>query len=180
MITPQIVMDSFKAVRGNTIQIARDIPADQYSFRATPETRSVLEYFRDIIRVTEFVVGVALSSETVRFTERSRDEWARIFVQTDVAALNTPNEVAAALQSSIQDLYKRVTEADDGFLNETFLAPDNIHKVRLWMINTAKEQEMVLRGQLLLIERMLGIVPHTTRRQQEAQRAKEQRSAKES
>jgi hypothetical protein len=177
MITPKIVMDSFKAVRGNTIQIARDIPADKYSFRATAETRTVLELFRDIIRITEFVVGMALHKEQVTIAERSRDEWRKVFVKTDVDALETPEQVVAALEKSIEDVYAQVMAADPNYLNETLVALDGITKVRLWMINTAKEQEMVMRSQLLLMERMLGIVPHTTRRQQELQKAKEARAA---
>ena len=33
--------ESFRTVRANTIQIAKDIPADKYSFRATPDVMSV-------------------------------------------------------------------------------------------------------------------------------------------
>lgn len=178
MITKQIIMDSFKAVRGNTIEVARDIPADKYDFRGAPETRTVAELFRDIIRITEFVVGVAISREKVDFAEKPRDEWGKMFVKTDLAALTTPEQVVAALQVSMDDLCDRVMATDDSFLNETFLAPDGRNKVRLWMVNTAKEQEMAMRAQLMLIERMLGIVPHTTRRQQEAERAKAERSGK--
>jgi hypothetical protein len=176
MITKQIVMNSMKAVRANTVEIARDIPADKYEFRATPETRTVIELFRDIIRVTEFVVGVAISRENVNFADRPREEWRKVFVKTDIDALTTPEQVIAALQSSMDDLYERVMSTDDAYLNESFVAPDGITKVRLWMVNTAKEQEMVMRSQLLLMERMMGIVPHTTRRQQEAERLKAEKS----
>ena len=34
---------SFRTVRKNTIQVAEDIPAEQYSFRAAPDTMSVGE-----------------------------------------------------------------------------------------------------------------------------------------
>jgi len=160
-------MNSFRIVRSNTIEIARDIPADKWDFRATPETRSVLEYFRDILRVTEFVVGMALYPGKISFQERPREQWAAELVRTKGATLHTREEVLEALQRSMEDLQTRVMEADAMFLNETVLFPDGINKVRLWAINTAKEQEMVMRGQLMLIQRMLGIVPHTTRRREE-------------
>ena len=32
---------SFRTVRGNTIQIAEEIPEDKYSFKASPETRTI-------------------------------------------------------------------------------------------------------------------------------------------
>jgi uncharacterized damage-inducible protein DinB len=40
-------------------------------------------------------------------------------------------------------------------------------KTRFEMLLGAKEHEMHHRGQLMLIERMLGIVPHLTRQMQE-------------
>jgi hypothetical protein len=122
------------------------------------------------------VVGVAISREKVDFKERPREEWQKVFVKTDLDALSTREQVIAALQSSMDDLCERVLATDDAYLNESFVAPDGITKVRLWMVNTAKEQEMVMRAQLLLMERMLGIVPHTTRRQQEAARLKAEKA----
>jgi uncharacterized damage-inducible protein DinB len=40
-------------------------------------------------------------------------------------------------------------------------------KPRFEMLMAAKEHEMHHRGQLMLIERLLGIVPHLTRRMEE-------------
>ena len=34
---------SFRTVRKNTIQVAEDIPEEKYSFRVTPETRTVAQ-----------------------------------------------------------------------------------------------------------------------------------------
>ncbi len=45
------------------------------------------------------------------------------------------------------------------------MTPPN--KTRFEMLLSTKEREMHHRGQLILIERMLGIVPHLTRRMQE-------------
>ena len=39
---------SFRTVRKNTIQIASEIPEDNYSHRATSDTRSVLETLQHI------------------------------------------------------------------------------------------------------------------------------------
>jgi uncharacterized damage-inducible protein DinB len=46
-------------------------------------------------------------------------------------------------------------------------------KTRFEMLMSMKEHEMHHRGQLMLLQRMIGIVPHLTRRMQErwAQRA---------
>ena len=39
---------SFRTVRKNTLAIAQDIPADKYSFRPAPDTRSVAELLSHI------------------------------------------------------------------------------------------------------------------------------------
>jgi hypothetical protein len=40
--------ESFRTVRKNTLAIAQDIPADKYSFRPAPDTRSVAELLTHI------------------------------------------------------------------------------------------------------------------------------------
>jgi uncharacterized damage-inducible protein DinB len=46
---------------------------------------------------------------------------------------------------------------------------------RLEMLMAAKEHEMHHRGQLMLIERMVGVVPHLTRQRLERMRARGER-----
>ncbi|MBX7243962.1 MAG: DinB family protein [Candidatus Sumerlaeaceae bacterium] len=172
MITPEIVIESFKAVRANTIEIARDIPEDQFTFSPVDPMPTVLEQFHSILRITEFMVGIALHEGEVSFDAAPREEWFAKLTTTNLHYVKTPAEVVGALQLSIQNIEKRVLAAGADFLNQEVKAPDNRTKLRLWIVNCAKEQEMVRRGQLFLYERMLGIVPHTTRRQQEREAQK--------
>jgi uncharacterized damage-inducible protein DinB len=51
-------------------------------------------------------------------------------------------------------------------------------KTRFEMLLSTKEHEMHHRGQLMLIERMLGIVPHLTRQMQERMAAASTASAR--
>jgi uncharacterized damage-inducible protein DinB len=50
-------------------------------------------------------------------------------------------------------------------------------KTRFEMVLSAKEHEMHHRAQLMLVERMLGIVPHLTRAMQERMAAMTQQQA---
>ena len=45
---------SFRTVRKNTLAIAQDIPEEKYSFRPTPETRSVGELLAHIALAQTF------------------------------------------------------------------------------------------------------------------------------
>lgn len=168
MITRRIILDSFQGVRSHTIEVARDIPEDKYAFRAAEGFPTVLEVFQAVISVTEFMVGAALSPEFIAVTAETRDEVFARINPTRIADVTTKAAVVDALQSSIQGIVARVEAADEAWLNSTFRAPDGITKVRLWVINCAKEQEMIRRNQLYLVERMIGIVPHTTRKQMTA------------
>lgn len=169
MITRKIVLDSFKTVRGNTIEIARDIPEAQYGFRPAEGAANVLEMFHNIIRFTEFMTTAALAKEPVVVSPETREAVFAANTQTKLADVKTKEQVVAALEASLAGIVARVEAVSEEYLNETFVAPDRVTKVRLWVVNCAKEQEMGIRAQLYLTERMLGIVPHTTRRQQEAQ-----------
>jgi uncharacterized damage-inducible protein DinB len=51
-------------------------------------------------------------------------------------------------------------------------------KTRFEMLLSPKEHEMHHRAQLMVVERMLGIVPHLTREQQARMAAVEQQPAK--
>ena len=54
------------------------------------------------------------------------------------------------------------------FLNETYTDPMGQNpKTRLENLMSIKEHEMHHRGQLMLIERMIGVVPHLTRQREE-------------
>ncbi|HYN10701.1 MAG TPA: hypothetical protein VES67_25180, partial [Vicinamibacterales bacterium] len=64
----------------------------------------------------------------------------------------------------------------DSFLGEQVIMPPGVEpatKTRFEMLLSTKEHEMHHRGQLMLLQRMIGLVPHLTRQMQErmAQRA---------
>ncbi len=159
-------MESFRAVRANTIKVARDIPEENYSFRPAEGTPTVLQLFHSIIQRTEFLVTVATICEPVTITHETRDAVFARICTTDTETLITKAQILKALVKSMENIEQRVNAHNEDFLNETFTTPWQKIQPRLWIIQCAKEQEMVYRAQLLQIERMLGIVPHTTRRQQ--------------
>lgn len=176
MIDRNIILDSFEKVRANTVQVARDIPEDKYDFRPVEGVNTVMEHFKKILNLTEFMVAMALYPEEIHITAENRPEWLKRLTWTDTDKITTQAQVAAALEQSIIEIRKRVMAADDTFLNSLFRATDGITKVRLWVVQCAKEQEMTMRAQLYLYERHLGIIPHTTRRQLEKEAARKAKS----
>ena len=159
---------SFRTVRGNTIQIAQEIPERTYDFKAAPETRSI----------GRTLAHIAVSSGFQMYTHSNRiDDLKKI----DFPALMqkfSAEEAKPRTKAEIIDLLK--TEGDkfasfleslsESFLAEPVAMPPGAEpstKSRFEMLLSAKEHEMHHRAQLMVLERMLGLVPHLTRRYQE-------------
>jgi uncharacterized damage-inducible protein DinB len=169
--------NAVRTVRRNTIQIAEDIPEDKYDFVAVPGTRSVSELLRHIAfaptlyddmhrvrRVTTlkgYDFGVALGAAAA--SEKAHRSKAEI-----VALLTTEGQRFADWLESLSP----------EFLAETFTDPMGQNpRTRLESLMSPKEHEMHHRGQLMLIERMLGIVPHLTRQREERVRQRQAAAA---
>ncbi len=159
---------SFRTVRNNTIQIAEEIPEDKYVFRATPETRAIGQTLIHLAMSPS--VAYHLHSNKIddirkanflELTQKSRAEEAKPRSKAEIVALLTSEGERFA--SFLQSL-------PDSFLAEPVSMPpgaDPATKTRFEMLLSPKEHEMHHRGQLMLLQRMIGLVPHLTRQIQE-------------
>ena len=160
---------SFRTVRKNTLAIAHDIPEDKYSFRAAPDTRSVEELLAHIALSYNFqyqVHGKEKRTTLAGFDFPSLMQRMRAEEQTP----RTKDQIIELLQKEGETWATWVEALPESFLAETILMPPGApqaSRTRFDMILSVKEHEMHHRGQLMLIERILGIVPHLTRHMQE-------------
>jgi uncharacterized damage-inducible protein DinB len=161
--------ESFRTVRKNTVAIAQDIPEDKYSFRAAPETRSVGELFAHIALAPTF--QRTIHADEKRSTLAGFDFPALMQrMHAEEKAPRTKAQVIELLTKDGEAWAKWMEGLDDKFLGEVVTMPPGgtpPTRTRFDMILSVKEHEMHHRGQLILIERVLGIVPHLTRRMQE-------------
>jgi uncharacterized damage-inducible protein DinB len=165
----QELADAFRTVRKNTLVIAEEIPEDRYSFRAAPETRTVAQLLTHIAVVPRM-------PEQIHAIERRTNLEGFDFpglMQSIVAEEKRPRtkaEIIALLRDQGERWAKWLEGLSDEFLAERVKYPAGMTpptKTRFEMLLGTKEHEMHHRGQLMLIERMLGIVPHLTRHMQE-------------
>jgi uncharacterized damage-inducible protein DinB len=161
--------ESWRTVRKNTIQVAEDIPEEQYSFRAAPDTMSVGEILAHLACTPHW-------AEQCHFVEKksaiSMDDFGKWMGQIDQRSktLTSKAAIVEALKKDGDNFARQLDAMTDAQLGEMCTAP-NASKSRFEMLLGVKEHEMHHRAQLFLIERMIGIVPHLTRARQQRQAA---------
>jgi uncharacterized damage-inducible protein DinB len=156
--------ESFRTVRKNTITIAEEIPEEQYGFRPAPNTRTVGELLAHIALYP--TVQHQIHGKERRTSLAGFDFGALMQRLTaEEKAPRSKEQTLAMLHSAGDQFAGWLDGLTDSFLGEQVEArPDiAISKSRFEMILSVKEHEMHHRGQLMLIERILGIVPHMTR-----------------
>lgn len=167
---------AFRTVRKNTIAIAEDVPEDKYGFEPTPEVRSVARL------LTHTALGPTFQHQ-VHSERRTTIEG---FDFPDLVQRLTAEEQVPRTKAQIVELLKQNGEkiavwleglSDDFLAERVAMHPGTTPstKTRFEMLMSIKEHEMHHRGQLMLIERLLGIVPHLTRQRQERMAAAQQR-----
>jgi len=161
--------ESFRTVRRNTIQIAQDIPDDKYGFRAMPETQSVAEELAHVACATLWHVQVHSVGKKTFVTF---EDFGVYMGRTSEAekALKSKADIISALTKNGEEFARFLDGLSDEQLAEIVSFPPPVQpssKTRFEMILSAKEHEMHHRGKLMLVERLLGIVPHLTRARQQ-------------
>ncbi|MGA3041687.1 MAG: DinB family protein [Bryobacteraceae bacterium] len=160
---------SFRTVRNNTIEIAGEIPEEKYSIRPAEGCRSIAEtlvHIAVMTRVPEQINAVEHLSTLVGF-----DFFGfRGMLQAEVQAPRTKAQVLELLRTEGEKFAKVLEGASEDFLGERVEYPEGMEprvKSRFEMLTASKEHEMHHRGQLMVVQRMLGITPHLTRHMEE-------------
>lgn len=161
---------SFRTVRKNTIQIAEDIPESQYGFVPAEGTRSVAHTLAHIATITPIwqdIHGVRKLSNLDDY------DFVGVFDEFEAQEKKTRSkaEILSLLQSEGDKFAAFLEGLSDETLAEEFTEPGGeVKKTRFEALLSAKEHEMHHRGQLMLVERLLGIVPHLTRKYAEMEK----------
>jgi uncharacterized damage-inducible protein DinB len=159
---------SFRTVRNNTITIAEDIPESKYDYRAAPDTRSIGQTLVHIALIPSFMLHIHGNKidnlSQVNFSELSQKASA------EEAKPRNKAEIVALLKSERERFASFLEGLSESFLAESVAMPPGANpaaKSRFEMLLSPKEHEMHHRGQLMMLQRMVGLVPHLTRQMQE-------------
>lgn len=164
---PRQLADSMRTVRKNTILIAEDIPEKDYGYRPTPESRSVAEA---LVHIALLARADHLLHEEERVSTLEGFDFGGLIKKSE-AQENQPrskNEIIALLRTEGDRWCQWVEALPEALLAEQVRQPGGGLKTRFEMLLGTKEHEMHHRAQLMVVERLLGIVPHLTRNRKPA------------
>ena len=157
--------EAFRTVRRNTIQIAEDIPDDKYGYQATPDMQTVAQELAHVAAATWWHPKAHCSrQEDVHLLRRLRHYMGK---SAEIEkGLTTKSQILEALRKGGDDFAQFLDALTPEQLAETVSFPPPVQpssRTRFEMLLGVKEHEMHHRAKLMVIERLLGIVPHLTR-----------------
>ncbi len=152
---------SWRTVRKNTIQIAEEIPEEKYAFKATPDTMSVGETLAHLALVTHWSEQAHFANKQTSVSGEDFQKWFTEIGQ-QAAGLTAKPAIVEALKTRGEAFAAQLERLSDADLEQMVDLPGG-GKSRLDMLLGVKEHEMHHRAQLMLVERLIGIVPHLTR-----------------
>jgi uncharacterized damage-inducible protein DinB len=155
----QILLGLWKNTREGFIKEIERIPEDQLSFRATPETRSILELTHHVIGSEKFFVGETCQSDT-NLMRRPFNEHIKAYGE-GVDTVTDKTGLIELLRSTMADAEKCLTEYGDK-LNEPMTGLDGRQTTKLAFLMFGMSHEMYHRGQLTVFERLLNVEPALT------------------
>jgi uncharacterized damage-inducible protein DinB len=161
--------EAFRTVRKNTLVIAEEVSEENYSFSATPGTRTIAQTLIHIALCTKM-------PEAIHKVEHLHDLAGFNFfgllgpLMAQEQKPHTKAEIISLLTENGEKYASWLETVSDEFLGEVVTYPAGMNpptKTRFEMLLGTKEHEMHHRGQLMVMQRLVGVTPHLTRAMQE-------------
>lgn len=160
-MSAETIVKLWKDIRTGLIHEVENIPDDQMSFRATPETRSIAELLQHIIQSQNILVGETCREGTnlmrQSFGHHAKEYAAGVRDVTDKQGL------IGLLHSSMESAETMVRSYADK-LDQPMNGLDGRPTTKGAFLTFACSHEMYHRGQLTVFERLLNIEPVLTGR----------------
>lgn len=155
------IINSWKEVRAGLVDEAEQIPADQFSFKATPETRSVAQLLHHIIESQKMLVGEACRPDTNVLRQSFADQIKQY--APGVNEVNDKDGLLNLLRMSMEESEVQMLAATEELKNR-MKRFDGKDMAKHSFLSFAIAHEMYHRGQLTVYQRLLNIEPALTRK----------------
>jgi len=154
-----------RTVRKNTLIIAEEIPEDRYEFKPVPEYRSIAQLLTHIALAYRFQYQFHVVEQRTSFAGFDFPSFMTKLIAEESQA-RSKDQIIDLLKNEGEKWAVWAEGISEEFLSQIIEMPEGstpATKSRFEMILSVKEHEMHHRGQLMLIQRLTGIVPHLTR-----------------
>jgi uncharacterized damage-inducible protein DinB len=160
-MSAEVIIGMWKDVRNGLISEVEKIPDDQFSFRATPETRSISELLHHVVEVQKILVGESCREDSnIRrqsFADHTKEYAPRVRDAADKQG------IINLLRSSMEEAEPCIREYAEKW-NDPMSSIDGRPSTKGAILTFAVSHEMYHRGQLTVYERLLNIEPVLTGR----------------
>ncbi len=155
-------LEAWRDARQGIIDEVRNIPANKFDFRPTPETKSVRELVQHILEVSMMMTGELPRPDT----NLKRYPWPKLLAKYASAAYKakTKKELLALLKSQMREAERKFGKAGELALWQYLERFDGKQGTKMQWLHHGIAQEMYHRGQLCLYARLLGLEPALTKR----------------
>lgn len=160
-MSAETIIALWKDARGGLIQEVERIPEDKFSYRATPDTRSIAEVLQHIVSAQKMLVSESCRPDAnlmrQSFAAHQTEYGAGVNDVTD------KNGLIELLRSSMDEAAMCIGSYGDK-LDETMMGMTGQQITKSAFLTFALSHEMYHRGQLTVFERLLNIEPALTER----------------
>lgn len=160
-MSAETIIALWKDARGGLIEEVERIPEDQFSFKATPDTRSIAEVLQHIISAQKMLVAECCHPDANLMRQSFAahvEEYGR-----GVNDVTDKSGLVALLRSSMDEAAASISSYGDK-LDETMMGMTGKPITKSAFLTFAFSHEMYHRGQLTVFERLLSIEPALTER----------------
>ena len=158
-MSAETIIALWKEVRNGLIEEVEKIPEDQFSFRATPDTRSVAEVLQHIISTQKIIVGEACRPDS-NLRRQSFAAHANEYAP-GVSDVSDKNGLIEMLRSSMDHTAQTISSYGDK-LDESIIGLAGKPMPKSAFLTFGFSHEMYHRGQLTVFQRLLSIEPALT------------------
>jgi uncharacterized damage-inducible protein DinB len=154
------LLEAWRDVRQGIIAEVKNIPANKFDFRPTPDVRSVRELVQHILEVSMMATGEFTRPDT----NLVRAPWPKLLAMYAKPAWDATTKPAlvALLASQMKETETRFRDQGELALYQFHTRFDGKPGTKLAWVYHAIEQEAYHRGQLATYARLMGLVPALT------------------
>jgi uncharacterized damage-inducible protein DinB len=149
------------SIRRGVIRELSNIPQTRLTFRATLETRSIMDIVHHILELSIITVEELLREDT-NLERASLSQLANVYAP-NITRADTQEKLVNLLVEQYRDAETRLREAGDLHMLQLVPKIDGSRDTRLSLLLEALQHEMYHRGQLTVYARLIGLEPALTR-----------------